>query len=143
MKSWTKPFLRKAIKMDPKQILTITGLLAVMLIFCTAVYSQDDIVRMDNTTFDNPQRTAAVFDHDIHNEAAELEDDCALCHHVFENGALLEDESSEDSACGDCHGLKPASDNAVSLRKAFHSRCRSCHFELKQGPVLCGECHVK
>jgi hypothetical protein len=29
------------------------------------------------------------------------------------------------------------------LRKAFHFNCKGCHQNKKQGPVMCGECHVK
>jgi hypothetical protein len=29
------------------------------------------------------------------------------------------------------------------LRKAFHLNCKGCHQTKKQGPVMCGECHVR
>ena len=97
---------------------------------------------MDNYYFADAQRPAALFDHDLHNEQAALEDDCAVCHHLYENGQLIEDESSEDSLSSDCHGLKKAPDNTVPLRAANHKRCKSCHFSKRKGPVLCGECHI-
>jgi len=120
-------------------------LLSVIILMITAcyAYSNEDLERVDNTVFNHPQRPGAVFDHDDHNEKAELEDDCSICHHVYEEGELLEDESSEDSTCGECHALTPTSENPVPLRRAFHNRCKACHFKTKKGPVLCGECHIK
>ncbi len=105
------------------------------------VHSGEDTPTLDNTRFDRPQRPPAVFDHDDHNSTAGLDDKCSVCHHVYENGKLIEDESSEDSLCSECHGLSPTPENPVSLRRAFHTNCRSCHFESGKGPVLCGECH--
>jgi len=105
------------------------------------VHSGEDTPTLDNTRFDQPQRPPAVFDHDDHNSTAGLDDKCSVCHHVYENGTLIEDESSEDSLCSECHGLSPTPENPVSLRRAFHTNCRSCHFESGKGPVLCGECH--
>lgn len=98
--------------------------------------------RLDNTVFNKTRRPGAVFSHDDHNEKAGL-DDCAVCHHVYEKGILVADESSEDSPCSECHALVPAPDNRFSLSVAFHKRCRDCHFESGKGPVLCGECHIK
>lgn len=115
---------------------------SVVLALSNSDSSEDEPVLMDNSTFEHPSRPAARFDHDLHNEQADLEDDCALCHHVYEDGKLIEDESSEDSLCSDCHGLKKSRENAVPLRTAFHKRCKSCHFTEKKGPVLCGECHI-
>lgn len=103
---------------------------------------ESDPETLDNSAFEKPSRPAALFDHDLHNEQAGLEDDCAVCHHVYEGQRLVEDESSEDSPCSDCHALKKASDNPVPLRMAFHQRCKACHFREKKGPVLCGECHI-
>ncbi len=104
--------------------------------------SQEDVEVIDNSVFDNPIRTSALFEHDVHNEDAEIED-CSVCHHVYEDNVLIEDESSEDSMCSDCHLITADEDNLVSLINAFHLRCRNCHFEINTGPVLCGECHVK
>ncbi len=120
-------------------ILLVIGILTAFL-----AHSRNETVPViDNSVFDNPQRTAAVFDHDDHNEKAGLEYDCAFCHHVYDGDKLVEGESSEDYYCSDCHYLEKAPDNTVSLREAFHIRCRSCHFETNKGPVLCGECHKK
>ncbi|MEJ2641546.1 MAG: cytochrome c3 family protein [Desulfosarcinaceae bacterium] len=110
------------------------------LILCgVAAFSQEDMVVVDNRYFNDPQRTAALFEHEVHNETDGI-DDCATCHHVYEDGVLVEDESSEDSSCSDCHA--DSDDGAVpNLRKAFHLRCKGCHLQNEAGPVMCGECH--
>lgn len=88
-------------------------------------------------------KPGALFNHDDHNEAADLEENCGLCHHSFDDeGNLLEDESSEDSSCAECHSVS-AEKKKTPLRAAFHARCRSCHEDEKRGPVTCGGCHIK
>lgn len=103
----------------------------------------NDCQTMEEDTFVNHTRPFVCFNHDEHNAAAELEDNCAFCHHVVdENGKLVEGESSEDSPCSECHS--DAKDpKQMDLMNKFHKRCRGCHLEQKKGPVTCGECHVK
>lgn len=104
---------------------------------------QDDVAeasRMDTSAFEKLRRPAALFDHDEHNEKAALED-CAVCHHVWENGKVVEDESSEDSSCSECHGLEPGPENSMALANAYHTQCRTCHSDAGKGPLLCGQCH--
>ena len=117
--------------------LVVVAILAVIV----NAHSQEDMVVVDNKVFDKPQRPPAVFVHEEHNENAQIEE-CGLCHHVYEEGTLVEDESSEDQRCSDCHGLEPEGDQP-GLMKAFHLNCKGCHLEKKSGPVMCGECHVK
>ncbi len=126
-----------------KRILILTLSALVLMFSALVAYSQQDYVTLDDVGFEKAQRPAAWFDHDDHNEKAGLEEECALCHHVYDGKTLVEDESSEESACSDCHSLKKTSENGVPLRKAFHSRCKGCHYTVKKGPVLCGECHRK
>ncbi len=119
-------------------------LLAIVLFSGIAViagYSQEEMTIVDNSVFDSPMRTPSVFRHDEHNGAAEIEE-CNECHHIYEDGQKLEDESSEDSRCADCHGEK-SSGNRLGLRKAYHANCKGCHLEKKKGAVMCGECHKK
>jgi len=104
-------------------------------------YSQEDMQFIDNSVFDRPQRTQAAFNHDEHNEAAEI-DECSECHHIYEDGKFMEDESSEDQRCSDCHELI-SNTNMPSLRKAFHKNCKGCHQGRNAGPIMCGECHLK
>ncbi len=113
-----------------------------LLVMMAAAGAQEEMACVDNSDFTTPQRPPSVFPHEEHNEIAELED-CAECHHVYdEDGQKLEDESSEDLRCSECHesrsvGRKP------SLTRAYHLNCKGCHLTQKKGPFLCGECHVK
>jgi hypothetical protein len=103
-------------------------------------FTQEDMVAVDTGPFERPQRPPAVFHHDRHNETAGI-DDCAECHHVYEDGKKVAGESSEDQRCADCHGA--ASDGRKpALTRAFHTNCKGCHLEQKKGPVMCGACHA-
>ena len=109
--------------------------------FLMPAFSQEDMEVVDDVGFSKKQRPPAVFRHDEHNEKAEIED-CNECHHVYEDGKKLEDESSEDQSCSECHDEK-GSGNMPGLRKAFHTNCKGCHLEKNKGPVMCGTCHVR
>ena len=118
----------------------ITTLMVSIFIFVSA-YSQEDMEFVDNSVFENPQRESSVFRHDEHNEKAEIEE-CYECHHIYENGKRLDDETSEDQSCAECHDEK-SNGNTPGLKKAFHTNCKGCHLEQKKGPIMCGECHIK
>ena len=120
--------------------LPLTLIVGIVFILTTA-WSQDEMTVVDNSVFDNPQRPPSVFVHDEHNEIAEIYD-CNVCHHVYEDGQLVEDESSEDMYCSDCHDLE-MSDGQPPLMNAFHANCKGCHEEQGKGPIMCGECHIK
>jgi len=122
-----------------KFLFALTLLYATLCVFIS-IHAQEDMLEIDNSVFENPQRPAAIFKHDSHNEKSGTEE-CSICHHVYDkNGKILEGESSEDSKCADCHGKK-ASGTKPGLMDAFHLNCKGCHLEKKAGPVLCGECH--
>lgn len=125
-----------------KQVTPIAALLVAGIVLAlSAAWSQEDMTVVDNAVFENPRRPPAVFNHEEHNEQAFLFD-CAACHHVYEDGELVEGASSEDQRCSDCHDLK-GSQGRPSLIQAFHGQCKGCHLAEKKGPILCGECHVK
>lgn len=124
-----------------KRTVFLFGAVLMTVVGLATAYSQDDMTAVDNTVFLQPGRPPAVFDHDDHNDAAGI-DACQECHHIYEDGVLLEDESSEDQMCSECHDLKP-SGRMPGLMKAFHLNCKGCHLEMKKGPVMCGECHRK
>jgi Class III cytochrome C family len=126
--------------MKPRTVVVWT-LVAFGTIFMVTAWSQEDMKAVSPDAFTIPQRPAAVFPHDAHNEKAKI-DSCNQCHHVYEDGKLAEDESSEDRRCSDCHGLADAG-RQPGLMKAFHLNCKGCHQEQKKGPVMCGECHVR
>ncbi len=123
-----------------KGIFLLMALLLVGAILMPA-FSQEDMEVVDNEGFSKKQRPPVVFRHDAHNETAQIEA-CNECHHVYENGEKLEDESSEDQSCSECHDEK-GDGNRPGLKKAFHSNCKGCHLEQKKGPIMCGKCHVR
>lgn len=105
-------------------------------------HPQEDMELVDNSVFGNPRRPPAVFRHDAHNERAQIEE-CGVCHHVYDgNGQRVEDESSEDQRCSDCHELE-TSGRQPALMKAFHTNCKGCHKLKNKGPTMCGQCHVR
>jgi len=126
--------------MNPRAVV-VWALMAFGTLFIVTAWSQEDMKAVSPEAFTTPQRPAAVFPHDTHNEKARIEN-CHQCHHVYEDGKLVEDESSEDRRCSDCHGLEDAG-RQPGLAKAFHLNCKGCHLEQKKGPVMCGECHVR
>ncbi|MGD9210770.1 MAG: cytochrome c3 family protein [Desulfobacteraceae bacterium] len=124
-----------------KTTIVIVAAITLVMLSLIGAYCQEDMVEIDNQQFPAPQRNSARFEHDTHNEVAELEE-CSICHHVYDdNGNLLEDESSEDQMCSDCHGLADEG-RQPGLRKAFHQNCKGCHLAQKKGPIMCGECHL-
>lgn len=123
------------------RIIIIAFISLISLSLFTSAHSQEDMLAVDNGQFDNARRSPVVFMHDAHNEKAGIET-CHECHHVYEDGKLVADESSEDQRCSDCHGLESAGAQP-GLMKAFHLNCKGCHQKEKSGPVMCGECHKK
>ncbi len=125
-----------------KKILIVLIVSLFSLVILLHAHSQEDMAAVDTDVFENPRRPPAVFRHDAHNERAEIEE-CNVCHHVYdENGRRLEDESSEDQRCSECHEIE-ASGRQPALMKAFHSNCKGCHKAQKDGPTMCGLCHVR
>ena len=112
-----------------------------VLIFGITAFSQEDIEFVDDSAFTERMRPPVPFNHDEHNETAEI-DDCAVCHHQYEDGKLVEDESTEDMECSECHASEEDS-YPISLVKAYHINCKRCHEEKKSGPVMCAECHPR
>lgn len=106
-----------------------------------SLWAQEEIDLLEASGLENSQRSAVIFLHDEHNEAAQI-DECNECHHVYEDGQKLEDESSEDMQCADCHEAT-SSGSMPGLREAFHLNCKGCHMQTKKGPVMCGQCHER
>jgi hypothetical protein len=127
-------------KMRKRGLGLVTVLLPTLFLLGVA-FSQEEMTTVDNGAFPNPERPASIFRHEEHNETAEI-DECNECHHVYEDGVRLSDESSEDMSCSDCHELE-AGNGRPSLMQAFHKNCKGCHLSGKKGPVMCGECHRK
>ena len=124
-----------------KAAVFILAIVMISVFLFVSAYSQEEMTFVENSVFKKPERTPSIFRHDEHNEIAGIEE-CNACHHVYENGILLEGESSEDQRCSDCHELK-ASGSTPALMKAYHTNCKGCHLKQKKGPIMCGECHLK
>ncbi len=129
-----------------KKTITACGLAAAVLLYFlplfTPVYSQADMTHLSDPAFENSQRVPAVFEHDAHNELANLGDDqCYLCHHM-DGSAPDPDDTSEGIPCSDCHYVD-AGEDSTGLMDAYHKQCIDCHEERRAGPLACGECHVK
>jgi hypothetical protein len=101
----------------------------------------EDCMNIDETVFSKNTRPFVCFVHDEHNDNAEIYE-CDVCHHLYEDGKLLEGETSEDMACSECHGAKD-DPKQIELIATYHERCRSCHLQKKKGPVTCAGCHEK
>ncbi|MBW1988324.1 MAG: cytochrome c3 family protein [Deltaproteobacteria bacterium] len=126
--------------MKPIRAKTILGaaLVAVLaLVSLTPAWGRDQAPPpvVSDSAFDHHRRRAAPFAHDEHNDLAAIED-CALCHHVVENGRVKEDEDSVGMECSECHG------SGLPLIAAYHGRCKECHQETGLGPILCATCHT-
>lgn len=118
----------------------IAGLISVIFINASGYGEEDSII--DKSKFNNTRRPPSVFNHDFHMMELEIEE-CSECHHLYEDGVLVEDESSEGESCSECHPMKPSENQKITLMKAYHLNCKGCHKEEKAGPVMCGQCHVK
>jgi hypothetical protein len=115
--------------------------LAVSVLIGLAAHSQEDMVYVNDSALVIKTRPPVEFAHDEHNDAAEIEE-CNECHHVYEGGQLIEDESSEEMECSECH-LADADSTSMDLVRVYHLNCKNCHLEQKAGPVQCAECHRK
>lgn len=133
MSVWTKE--NKVKRRIPYLYIILT-----LLLFSVMGYGANDQV-MDNNAFKNPGKPAALFNHDYHN--GDLMIECITCHHLYEEGKLIKDESSEGTSCLECHPIKATKENKINLMKAYHLMCKGCHEEKKSGPVMCGDCHKK
>jgi len=112
-----------------------------LMLMVPAAFSADKREIASAEAFAHRDRPVSLFDHDAHMEYPGV-DDCYTCHHLYKNGVLVPEESSEDLYCSDCHSVE-AKNRDSKLRTAFHRRCIHCHEEQKTGPLSCGECHAK
>lgn len=126
--------------MELKISISITVIISAILLFNS--FGDDEIITfLDRTVFECPDKPASDFDHDFHYNDLELE--CNECHHVYENGALVQDKNSEDKRCSECHLLEATEEQKIPLMEAFHLKCKGCHEDKKEGPIMCGDCHKR
>ncbi len=109
------------------------------LVWVLPAWTQQDMQRVPNAAFTKPQRQAALFAHDEHNEKAKIED-CGLCHHGETNGKMDKENQTPGQPCVECHPVKKAA-GKTPLMRAFHKQCQGCHQTSGKGPLACGECH--
>ena len=126
--------------MELKISILFALIIAAILGFST-VDDNKSITFLNNDNFANHQEPPSAFGHDFHNLGLNIE--CEECHHVYENGVLIKDKSSDKKRCIECHPLKATDEYKIPLLQAFHSSCEGCHVKEKKGPVMCGECHKR
>ena len=95
----------------------------------------------DKIVLEGKTRPAVTLPHNRHVEAGPS---CKDCHHIYENGKNILDESkleegNKDIRCSACHGPK----SRLDLQQAFHDQCIGCHTKKKTGPRFCGGCHIR
>ncbi|MGL1864144.1 MAG: cytochrome c family protein [Pseudodesulfovibrio sp.] len=114
----------------------------VVVYLAPTAFSQDDMTEVPTSAFVSLERPIVAFEHDTHNEKAELED-CVVCHHSTTYAGLMDTEnSSEGESCDSCHPEAPEN-GETPLMRAYHRQCANCHSTNLKGPVVCGECHAK
>ncbi|MFW6082080.1 MAG: acidic tetraheme cytochrome c3 TmcA [Desulfosalsimonas sp.] len=115
--------------------------LACLFLTAAAVWAQGYITSVEDSAFDGQRtRPSVSFDHDEHNETAEIES-CTTCHHYYEDGKKLDDQASIGMECSDCH--YESENDRLELIRVYHLQCKTCHKEEKKGPVQCGQCHTR
>jgi len=128
--------------MEKRALIIYTVITLIGFIFAVmSGYSQEDVTNVEDSAFEKKMRPAVPFLHDKHNETAGI-DECNNCHHVYEDGKKIEDDSSEDQECSECHTINKG-DNPLSLVKVYHLQCKGCHQKKKAGPIMCSECHQR
>ena len=131
-----------------KQYATKLVLALAALVFClpmaTTVFSQVEMRYVPAEAYEKLTRPQVTFVHDAHNLEAGI-DDCATCHHVYDDGQLVPDDNSAGVPCSDCHALEGEgiTPEAPGLTEAYHGQCMGCHDTMNRGPITCGSCHNK
>ncbi|MFP4070496.1 MAG: acidic tetraheme cytochrome c3 TmcA [Desulfovibrionales bacterium] len=110
-----------------------------LLLFAAIAFGQDELLTLSDSAFPSDRRPPSLFGHDLHMQVVP---ECSTCHHLYENGSLVPDADSVGIPCSECHAVSPGN-GTTPLILAYHLQCKGCHLERKQGPVGCGECHVR
>lgn len=116
--------------------------LALMALLFTAatVFAQGHVTTVEDSGFEKRTRPVVAFEHDAHNQKAEIYD-CAVCHHFYENGEKREGQMSVGMECSECHLSE--NNGRMELTRAYHRMCKTCHLEKRAGPVQCAQCHSR
>jgi hypothetical protein len=123
------------------------AVVALMVLTGSPLRAQPDKIVLDHSNISGGRtRPPVTF---LHNRHVEAGLSCKDCHHLYESGKNVLDESkleegNKDIRCSVCHGPK----SRLNLEQAFHKQCIGCHTRYqkekkKTGPRYCGECHIK
>ena len=129
---------------NPNRTKYITAAVLFSIFSVMGAFSQEEVETVEDSAFEKLMRPVAGFMHDEHNETAEI-DECFVCHHMYEDEKLVEDESSEEMECSECHTIEGG--NPFPLIKVYHQNCKGCHKKYnkknktKAAPTTCSKCH--
>ena len=121
--------------------------MACILITGVSLIAQSDSMLLDSSGgLRGKKRPPVNFPHNLHVEKGI---NCKDCHHLYEKGENVLDESkleegNKEILCAACHGPK----SRLNLERAYHGQCIGCHKkpikdQKKIPPRYCGGCHVR
>lgn len=123
------------------------GMIALMVGPLSADDMPEDIL-IENEGYKPDRKGPVNFPHLSHAEDYEIE--CRECHHVYEDGENVWDESEPVQKCSKCHSPIENQGKIKKLKIAFHRNCKNCHRKVtKEGlsedaPYRkCSDCHEK
>ncbi len=121
--------------------------LTFILMAGSPLMAQSDMMLLDSSKGRAwKKRPPVPFPHNLHVEKGWS---CKDCHHLYEKGENILDESTleegnKEIQCSACHGPK----SRLHLERAYHGQCLGCHKKPlkdreKAPPRYCGGCHVR
>ena len=122
---------------------TVPITLVLMFVAAIAFAHYPGKIRIDAAAKKQP---AVTFDHAKHGDT--LAKSCGTCHHTQKTLTKEQTNTVDVKKCQECH-LDPKAANVPGMREMsltknpMHIRCIGCHKELKKGPTVCKDCHVK
>ena len=117
------------------------------ILLANSLMAQSDMMILDTSRgLSGKKRPPVSFPHNLHVEKGLS---CKDCHHLYEKGGNVLDESNltegnKEIRCSFCHGSK----SRFNLEQAYHGQCMGCHKkplkeQKKALPRYCGGCHVR
>lgn len=121
--------------------------MAFILITGASLMAQSDKMTLDSSKgLSGKKRPPVTFPHNLHVDKGLS---CKDCHHLYEKGKNVLDESkleegNKEIQCSACHVPK----SRLNLEQAYHGQCVGCHKkpvkdQKKTPPRYCGGCHVR
>jgi predicted CXXCH cytochrome family protein len=80
---------------------------------------------INNTVYKTDRKGSVWFSHIEHAEG--YADDCAVCHHDYQDGENVWEEGLPVVKCSNCHNPEKTSGSPMRLRTAYHKSCKGCH----------------